>query len=156
MLFSNDNIIYRTRNNQAVNISGKFASLVGIVVGLAHFNENPVFISIMVIVLASLIIFTHEEELIVFKDKFVHRPGFSLPGSAGKEYYYKDIKDVIFPVDYDVKNLAEKFFYRNRLDSRDKIHIIFKNGKEELLVITIRMYVAQAINKIKEQLSNFS
>jgi len=156
MLFSNGNIIYRTRYKQAENISGKLASFVAIVVGLAHFNENPLFISIMAIVLASLIIFTHEEELIVFKDKFVYRSGFSLPCSRGKEYYYKDIKDVVHPVDFDVKNLVEKFSYRNKFNSVDKIHIIFKTGKEELLIISLRMYVAQAINKIKEQLSNFS
>ena len=156
MFFRNRNIIYSTGTEYAKYLFGKFALIVTIGAGLAHFNENPVVISIMVIVCAGIVLFFYEEELIVFTDKFVFKPGFSLPLSDGKQYYYKDVKKVVYPVEYELEKLPKKLAYRNDLHPWGKIHIIFRNGEEELLHITIKRddLLFNAIGKINEQLGN--
>ena len=136
------------------NISEKFACIVAIGAGIYHFNENPVFITILIIVLSCLILFFYEEELIIYDNKFVYKSVLSLPNSRGKEYFFKDIKEVIYPVDDDVKNLQKKYLYRNNLDPQEKIHIIYKNVNEELLPIVFnnRYHGKIAVNKINEKL----
>ena len=153
-IFKNPNILYRTRVKQLEYIISKVVCIIIIGAGISHFNENPVFITIMIIVLVFVIVFYHEEELIVYDNKFAYKSAFSLPNSSGKVYFFKDLKKVVYPVEYNVDSLPKKHLYRNNMDPRDKIHIIYKNGNEELLPVDWRIGPRKvtAVNKINEQL----
>ena len=153
-IFQSPTILYRTRVKQLDYIISKVVCVIIIGAGIFHFNENPVLITILIIVLLCVILFYNEEELIVYDSKFAYRSAFSLPNSSGKVYQFKDLKKVVYPVEYVVDSLPKKQLYRNNMDPRDKIHIIYKNGNEELLLVDWRIGPRRmtAVNKINEQL----
>lgn len=119
-------------------IAGKVSALITISAGLFHFDENPVFISILVVLLTLLVLFLNYESIIVFSDRFVYIPGFSIPWKKPFiEFPYKDLQTVVSPVYYEVKHLPKGKAYLNEVDPRRKIHILYKNNSYELYSTTI-------------------
>jgi hypothetical protein len=87
---------------------GKLACVAVTIAAITHFDENPIVISVIVCVLSCMVLFFYDEELLVFEDRFIYRPGFALPNAAkGKEYYFRDVKEVVHPVDYNVTEASK-------------------------------------------------
>lgn len=133
-------------------IAGKGSSLIAIGAGLLHFNENPVVISIFIVLLILLILFLHYESIVVFGDRFVYVPGFSIPWKKPYlEFQFKDLQTVISPGHYEVQDLPRRKAYLNEVDPRRKIHILYKNNSSELYSTSIPwgyLHIAgQVINK---------
>lgn len=119
-------------------IAGKVSALIAMGAGLLHFDENPVAISILMVPLVLLVFFSNYESIVVFPDRFVYIPGFSLPWKKPFiEFSYKDLQTVVSPVYYEVQDLPKRKAYLNEVDPRRKIHILYKNNSYELFSTTI-------------------
>lgn len=133
-------------------MAGKVSALIAIGAGLFHFDENPVAISILFVPLVLLVFFSNYESIVVFRDRFVYIPGFSIPWKKPFiAYAYKDLQTVVSPVHYEVQDLPKNKSYLNEVDPRKKIHILYHNGSDELLSTTINwgflQIAAQTISK---------
>lgn len=136
-------------------LAGKVSALIAIGAGLYHFGENPVGISILFVPLVLLVFFSNFESIVVFADRFVYIPGFSLPWKKPYiEFFYKDLQTVVSPVYYEVQGLPKRKAYLNEVDPRRKMHILYKNNSYELFSTSIPWgflhIAAKRINKEME------
>lgn len=140
------NIIFKTFHAYSVFklIAVRVILLSVIIYALVNYNKNPVFISIVVIILLVLFCSSGLERIIVFDDKFVYESGSIIKiFSLRKVYYYKDIKKV-----------ASEGFYNVAIDvlingskPGNKIYIEFINGEHK--VIRTSLYKDEIEKSIK-------
>ena len=129
-------------------VVARLAILFFIVYGLLNYSENPVFISVMVVVLLALFFSTGIERLVVFSDKFVYESDAILKFLSSRKVY--EIKSV--------KKVSCEGFYTIAVDvlldgskPGNKIYIEFENGENK--VIRTSMYksdIKKAITIINE------
>lgn len=153
--FKYGKILYDTDSGVEVwkYIIGKIGTLIAIGAGLYHVQENPVGMSIFLVPVLLLLVFFRYEMIIVFKDQFIYISGFSSPLRPFKMFHYKDLKAVISPVNYEVNKNSKNERLLNLSDPRKKVHVLFKNGTDELFSTTINwVYLQQAANKINKEL----
>ena len=132
---------------------GKVGALIAIGAGLYHFHENPIGISILITPLVLLVLFFNYESIVVFSDRFVYVPAFAFPWRQPfKEFLYEDLDTVVSPVDYEVKDLPGGKAYLNEVDSRRKIHVLYKDNTFELFSTSIPWgYLHTAAKLINQQ-----
>ena len=140
------------------HIAGKAAALIAVIAGLLHFKENPTGISIFIIPLVLLILLYNHESIIVFNDRFVYVPAFFKPWKKPyTEFLYKHLEGTISPVEYEVENLPNRQDYLNKVDSRTKMHVLYKDRTSFLFSTSIPWpYMQMAAKQINQKIEKNS
>lgn len=136
--------------------AGRLATIIGLGAAILHFNENPVAITFIIIALILLLLFAAHAKIVVCKDRFEYWPSSPIIlWIKGKLIYnLNELEFVNTPVEYEVKDVATNKKYLNDIDSRDKIHISFKDGRNDLLSNIRRDQLLMAAIAINKQIKN--
>ena len=136
--------------------AGRIAAIVALGAAILHFDENPVAITIIIIALILLLLFTGYAKIKVYEDRFEYLPASPvILWLKGKTtYHLSEVHFVNVPVEYEVKNLPPNKKYLNNIDSGKKMHIAFKNGTNDLLSDIRRDQLLMAAIAINKQIKN--
>ena len=124
-------VVYKTDADLYKILSGRIVILVVIGAGLWHIEENPIVISIVVLLLIFAFLVYGNETIIVYQDRFVYSYGSLLKWIFSKKvYYYKDLKEVIYD---EVLDPLEVITTNSIPHLNNCINIIYKNDETKRL-----------------------
>jgi hypothetical protein len=126
------NAIYRTDSENEIYtlLAGRIIFLAGIIGALWNIKENPVGLSILVVILALVFLLSGHESIIVYNDRVVFDEGGIIRIFKKKVYYYKDIKEVRFEPISGLDLTITNYFTKT---PENTIQITFRNDNVETI-----------------------
>lgn len=122
----------RGSESMKIIVQKSIASIV-CVISWTHFWENPIVISVLSVILIGYILLSEVPRIVVYKDKFVLYTDITIVNYYSKKvFYFNEIKNIYYPVDFSIDNLPARKRYLNEIDPRRKFYVVYKDGSSKI------------------------